>query len=85
MSREKVMSIPKELLAITLVQLASDVIDGALDAGNNDVLNGVHTTVCDLDDIVQRHEGGLQRSQLNKQLNSLGPRFRALANLLASF
>lgn len=57
----KLWCVPEELLAILLVELRDNVLDGVLVARNDDVLNGVHSAVGQLDHLIQNHEGGLQR------------------------
>lgn len=63
---------PEELLPLQLVELGDDVVEGALDLGDDDVLDGVDAPVRRLDHLVQRHEGGLQRRQLHQQLHGAG-------------
>ena len=60
---------PEELLPLQLVQLRDDVVEGPLDPGDDDVLDGVDAPVRDLDHLVERDEGGLQRRQLHQQLH----------------
>ena len=63
---------PEELLPLQLVELGDDVVEGALDLGDDDVLDGVDAPVRRLDHLVQRHEGRLQRRQLHQQLHGAG-------------
>ena len=63
---------PEELLPLQLVELGDDVVEGALDLGDDDVLDGVDAPVRRLDHLVQCHEGRLQRRQLHQQLHGAG-------------
>jgi len=51
---------PEEFLSIHLVKFADDVFDGVLEAGYYDVLDGVYTSVCGPDNLIQDREGSLE-------------------------
>ena len=51
---------PEELLPVTLVELRDDIRDGVFNLGDDDMLNGVHTAICQLDHLVQNKEGRLK-------------------------
>ncbi|EEQ36373.1 vacuolar ATP synthase subunit D [Clavispora lusitaniae ATCC 42720] len=63
---------PVELFSVQLVQFRVDVADGVLGSRNDNVLNGIHSSVGDLDDLVQNDERRLQRRQLHQSLDSSG-------------
>jgi hypothetical protein len=50
---------PEELLAILLIQLRDDEFDGVLVTGDNNMLDGVDTTVGQLDHLIQDNERSL--------------------------
>jgi len=52
--------VPEELLTILFIQPREDVLYGVLVAGDNNVLDGVDTTVGQLDHLIQDNEGSLQ-------------------------
>lgn len=54
------MHLPEKLLTITLIQLAHDITDGIFQLGDNDMLNGVDTSVRGLDDLIQDNKGRLK-------------------------
>merc|ERR1712168_1764893 len=74
----------EELFSFQLVKLGDNVRQGALNLGNDDVLDGVDPAVSDLDDLVQSDERRLQRSQLDQQLYGLLVVFPAPGDLLTS-
>lgn len=47
---------PEELLAIRLIQLAQDILDGIIQSRNNNVFNGVHSSIRRPDHVVEDHE-----------------------------
>lgn len=57
----------KELFSILLVEFGDDESDCVVNARNNDMLNGVHSTVCNLDDFVQNNKSSLPESQSKLQ------------------
>ena len=63
------LNLPEELLPLQLVQLRDDVVEGPLDPGDDDVLDGVDAPVRDLDHLVERDERRLQRRQLHEQFH----------------
>ena len=51
---------PEEFLPVTLIKLGDNVGNGVLNLGDDNVLNGVHTAVGQLDHLIQNQKGGLQ-------------------------
>src|SRR6185437_9057866 len=63
-------------------ELPLDVADGVLDPGLDDVLERVDAAVGGLDGLVEREEGGLERSELDEHLDGLDVRGAAGGDLL---
>lgn len=51
--------IPEELLTILLVEFRDNVLDGVLVTRDDNVLNGVHSAVGQLDHLIQNNKGSL--------------------------
>lgn len=69
----------EEVLSALLVELFFDVVNGELDAGNDDVLEGVDTSVGDLDDLVEGDKLCLKGGDVNEYLEEA---LKAVATLL---
>ena len=52
--------VPEELFTILFVQLRLNVLDGVFNLWNDHIFNGVDSSICRLDDLVQDDESGLQ-------------------------
>ena len=74
----------ENILSLQLVQLRLNVSDRFLHSGNDHIVQSVHTTICNLDGLIERDEGGLQRRQTNDHLKKLRPDLCALFNLTTS-
>jgi hypothetical protein len=68
----------------THTHLRLDVLERALNLGDNDVFNGVDTTLRCLDDLVECSKRCLQRPEVNQHLDCRLPLLLALLNRLAT-
>lgn len=64
-------SIPEELLTILLVEFRDNMLDGVLVTRDDDVLNGVHSAVGQLDHLIQNYEGSLLGQYERQRLETL--------------
>mmetsp|Transcript_8963 Transcript_8963/g.28305 ORF Transcript_8963/g.28305 Transcript_8963/m.28305 type:complete len:262 (-) Transcript_8963:57-842(-) len=74
----------EDVLTLQLVQLRLNVCDRALDARNDHVVQRIHSTVGDLDGLVECHERCLQRGQLDQASQGAAPQFLGARDLLAT-
>jgi hypothetical protein len=75
---------PEEFLTVHLIEFADDVLDSILETRYHDVLNGVNSSVGCTNDVVEDHEGSLERSELNECLNGFRVDFPSFDDLLAT-
>ena len=75
---------PEELFTIHLIKLAHDVLDRVVEAGNHDMLDGIHPAIRRTDDLVENHECGLKRRELDERLDRLGVHLLRSQHLLTT-
>ena len=74
----------EEVLSGFLIKLLLDIVDGEVDAGDDDEFEGVNTAIGDLDDLIEGHELGLQGRDVDQGLEELLETITALLDCLTT-
>ncbi len=74
----------KEVLSGFLIKLLLDIVYGEIDTGDDDEFEGIHTAICDFDDLVKGNELGLQGRDLDQVLKELLETITALLDSLTT-
>lgn len=74
----------EEIFTTLLIKFLLDISDSEFDSGDNHILKGIHTTICDFNNLIQCDELSLKRGDLDQVLEEFLEAFSAFLDCLTT-